>query len=322
MDPRPESSIDRRRLFQAALAAGVGAAVCPQVASASVDDPAPKWEFSLNTSTIRGQKLSVPEQYRVAAEAGYTHIEPWLRDLDQYLEGGGSLADLKKLSDDLGLKVVSVIAFPQWIVDDTSKRQAALEDARRAMDVTRQLGGELIAAPPAGGTNESLDLFAVADHYAALLEVGRQQGVVPQLEVWGFSKTLSRLGEAVLVAVESNHPDACVLPDVYHVYKGGSQPDGLRLLNGTSIHLYHLNDFPADPPRETITDAHRVYPGDGVGPVVETLRLLAQIGSPAILSLELFNPEYWKQDALHVARTGLAKMQASVAAAAKADENR
>ena len=33
------------------------------------------------------------------------------------------------------------------------------------------------------------------------------------------------------------------------------------------------------------------------------------------LSLELFNPEYWQQDALVVARTGLEKMKAVVAAA-------
>ena len=54
--------------------------------------------------------------------------------------------------------------------------------------------------------------------------------VIPQLEVWGFSKTLSKLGETMLVAIESNQPQACVLLDVYHLYKGGSDFTGLRLL--------------------------------------------------------------------------------------------
>jgi 2-keto-myo-inositol isomerase len=31
-----------------------------------------------------------------------------------------------------------------------------------------------------------------------------------------------------------------------------------------------------------------------------------------VLSLELFNREYWKQDPLEVAKTGLTKMKASV----------
>ena len=76
---------------------------------------------------------------------------------------------------------------------------------------------------PGRDEDVSVDLLAAAERYRALCELGEQMGVVPQVEVWGFSKTLKRLGEAVLVAVESGHPEACVLPDVYHLYKGGSR---------------------------------------------------------------------------------------------------
>ena len=76
-----------------------------------------------------------------------------------------------------------------------------------------------------------------------------------------------------------------------------------------------MNDYPADPPRETIKDADRVYPGDGIAPLTQTLQGLFATGFRGTLSLELFNPEYWKQDALLVARTGLEKMKESVAKA-------
>src|SRR5262249_31565922 len=131
-------------------------------------------------------------------------------------------------------------------------------------------------------------------------------------EVWGFSKTMSRLAETVYVAVESRHPRACVLPDVYHLYKGGSGFDSLKLLSGTAVQVFHMNDYPAEPPRETITDAHRVYPGDGVAPLKTILKDMRQAGFRGILSLELFNPDYWKQDALVVGKTGLEKMRAAV----------
>jgi sugar phosphate isomerase/epimerase len=137
-------------------------------------------------------------------------------------------------------------------------------------------------------------------------------GVVPQVELWGFSKSLSRLGEVFFVAIESGHPKACVLTDVYHIYKGGSDPSGLALVRGDRMHVMHMNDYPADPPRETISDAHRVYPGDGVAPLDKILRTLRDIGFRGMLSLELFNREYWKQDPLTVARTGLERMRASV----------
>ena len=138
-------------------------------------------------------------------------------------------------------------------------------------------------------------------------------GVVPQLEVWGFSKTLTRLSTAVMFAVETGHPKACVLADAYHLYKGGSDVNGVRLLGPLGMHVMHVNDYPADPPRERITDAMRVYPGDGVAPLKQIFTTLRDIGYRGYLSLELFNEKYWKEaDALTVASTGLQKTREAV----------
>ena len=74
-----------------------------------------------------------------------------------------------------------------------------------------------------------------------------------------------------------------------------------------------MNDYPADPPREKINDAARVYPGDGVAPITEILRTVLANGFQGALSLELFNRDYWKQDPEVVLRTGLEKMKKVVA---------
>jgi sugar phosphate isomerase/epimerase len=273
-------------------------------------------KYALNMSTIRGQKLSVPDQVELAAKAGYDGIEPWINELRQYEQGGGSLSDLRKRIADHGLAVPSAIGFAEWIVNDDQRRAAGLEQAKKDMDLVRSIGGTHIAAPPAGATRETnLDLFAAAERFRALIEVGAQIGVIPQLEVWGFSTTLSKLGETMLVATESRHEKACVLLDVYHLYKGGSEFRGLHLVSGAAMHCFHMNDYPASPPRETIRDADRVYPGDGIAPLAAILRDLAASGFAGTLSLELFNPTYWQQDALSVARTGLEKMKAAVARA-------
>jgi sugar phosphate isomerase/epimerase len=115
------------------------------------------------------------------------------------------------------------------------------------------------------------------------------------------------------VGVEAAHPCACVLLDVYHIFKGGSDFDGLPMFAASRMYNFHVNDYPANPPRETIKDAQRVYPGDGIAPLAKVFRTLRDNGYRGALSLELFNPEYWKQDALEVARTGLEKTKASVA---------
>jgi 2-keto-myo-inositol isomerase len=151
----------------------------------------------------------------------------------------------------------------------------------------------------------------VAERYRALLELGDRMGVVPEMEFWGPSPVVSRLGQAAQVAMESGHPKACILADVFHLYKGGSTLEGLRLLSGTAMHVLHFNDYPSLP-RNSITDAERVYPGDGAAPLKTILQDLKAIGFRGFLSLELFNRDYWKQDALSVARTGLEKMRSVV----------
>lgn len=310
-------TVSRRDFLTASLATG---AVAASHSSSLADTPKPtgsEFTYCFNTSTIRGQKLSIVDEIEIVGKAGYDGIEPWVREIEAYVKDGGSLKDLKKRLDDHGLQVESAIGFAQWIVDDDEKRAAGLETAKRDMDLVAQLGGTHIAAPPVGAHRGSgpVDLFKAAERYRALIEVGVEIGVIPQVEVWGFSDNLSRLGESIFVAIEAGHPQACLLPDIYHIYKGGSDFAGLNIVAGSSIHCFHVNDYPADPPRDTIADKDRVYPGDGVAPVSEILRTVAANGCKAALSLELFNPSYWEQDAMEVAKTGLEKTKEAVAKA-------
>ncbi len=190
-----------------------------------------------------------------------------------------------------------------------------LEAMKRDMDRVAQIGGAHVAAPPIGAhesTASSLDLHKTAERYAVLLELGKQMGVTPILELWGFSKNLSRLGEVAFVAIESQQPSAAMLLDIYHLHKGGSEFSGLRLINGAALPLLHVNDYPASPPREQITDAQRVYPGDGVAPFGEIYTSLRDTGFRGYLSLELFNRDYWKQSPAKVARIGLEKTRETV----------
>lgn len=311
-----------RRQFSvaSALALTCGAAL-PRSSAASASSPpalsaAMPIRFALNTSTIRGQKLAIEQQVDLCANCGYDAIEPWMEDLNRYVQQGGQLADLRKRIEDSGITVESAIGFAHWIVDDPDRRRAGLEEARRDMDLLVQIGGKRIAAPPVGAQDAAgPPLQTIAERYRALLEVGAEIGVVAELELWGFSKTLSRLPELAYVATAAEHTDACVLPDFYHIYKGGSDFSGLAMIEATRMPVFHINDYPADPPRETISDAQRVFPGDGVCPLPETIAMLIQHGFNGHFSLELFNPEYWQRDPRQVAEEGLRKSKQVVAAA-------
>jgi len=298
---------------------GLGSAAAllePTATLAKERSAAEPFGYCMNTSTIRGQGLPIEAEVDLIAKAGYQAIEPWISELDAHVKSGGSLKDLGKRIHDLGLTVESAIGFAEWIVDDVARRQKGLDQAKREMEMVAQIGGKRYAAPPVGATDKrDCDLLKIAGRYGELIKVGLQVGVVPQVELWGFSQTLCRLGEVALVAIECGQSEACMLLDIYHIYKGGSSLSGLPLLNGAGLHVIHLNDYPGEPSRKEITDAQRVFPGDGVAPLGDIFRALRNIGFRGYLSLELFNRDYWQQDALTVAKTGLEKTRTLVQAA-------
>ena len=91
------------------------------------------------------------------------------------------------------------------------------------------------------------------------------------------------------------------------MYIADSGFDGLKLLNGDIIGIFQFNDAPATPSKDQLKDEHRVYPGDGILPLPKILKDLYGIGYRGCISLELYNPNYYKENLQKVAETGLQK---------------
>jgi len=317
--------LNRRKLLQLA-ALSTAAAVIPQRnfgagslpgtedASADHANSAARsagFTFCLNTATIMGHKLGFVNELKTAAKAGFRSVEIWMNSLQQYLDSGGSIRDAAAIIGDLGLTIENCIGFSEWIVDDETRRNKAIEQLRREMDLLAGINCRRIAAPPMGATDGPvLDLKTVAERYRNILELGAQKGVIPQLELWGFSNNLKHVSEVAYVAIESGHPAAKVLLDVFHIFKGGSSIDTLHIVNPSGMEIFHMNDYPANLPPSQITDADRIYPTDGVAPLERILLLLSKPSKPLVLSFEVFNEKYYKQDPLLVTKTALQKMTA------------
>lgn len=301
--------MNRRDLLKVAAAAGA-ATFFPLTGYAANNTPKARFRYCLNTSTIRGQGLGLLENIDVAARAGYDGMELWVRDIKSYLEQGHSSRSLRKYLQDSGITVENAIGFAPCLVSDDKQRKQGLAQMKEEMELMAALDCERIAAPPAGVEKDSApDFFTMGQYYHELLNLGRQTGVMPHLEFWGASPTLYQFGQALMVAASANDADARLLPDVYHMFRGDSGFEGLKMVSGDFIELFHVNDYPGNIEREKQTDADRVYPGDGVAPMEQILNDLDNMGGTKVLSLELFNPGYWKQDALEVAKTGLRKIK-------------
>jgi 2-keto-myo-inositol isomerase len=288
-----------------ALLAGVGSSLPAQSA-----ERAPM-TLALNTSTIRPAPLET--KVRIAAEMGYDGIEVWDNELADHEGKGESLEDLGKLIADLGLFVPNVIGLWGCMPADDAERPAALETSKQRMERAVKVGARHIAAIPTPD-REEIDVIWAGERYREILEIGDEVGITPAVEFVGFFKGINRLGEAAAIGIESNHPKACLVTDTFHLYRGGSMFKGIRHLNGSFIAVCHFNDAPAFPPQFHQGDKDRIFPGDGVMPLVEFVSDLRAIGFNGPLSLETFNRDHWQQDPRKIARIGIEKMQAIVEA--------
>ena len=251
------------------------------------------FRISLNTSTIRGYKLPVEQQIDLCAETGFEGIELWASDVKSYIKQGGTPEALHRQIKQYGLVLENMITFSTWIADDPVRRAEGIRMMREDMELAVRLGGSYIAAPVQGISGiEREKLSEYSSRYHTILEDGDEIGVTPIIELWG-SGALNQLSDAAAITIGTAHPKAAMLLDFYHLYRGGNSFDSLWQINGKSLPVFHINDYPASLPRETLKDADRVFPGDGVCPFNKVLPLLYQTGFRGALSIELFNSTYW-----------------------------
>lgn len=101
------------------------------------------FRISLNTSTISGYKLPVREQIELCAEAGFDGIELWVRDVETYMQEGGTPEEIAQLLKDSNLILENMISFSNWIADDPEKREEGCRNMQKDMELTARLGGKI-----------------------------------------------------------------------------------------------------------------------------------------------------------------------------------
>lgn len=249
---------------------------------------------SLNTSTLLHYELDVATQIDLVADAGFDGIELWMSNIKSFLGQGGTTRELKDKLTQRGLVLENIIGFSKWCSDNADERNQAIDQLREEMMITAGMGGAFIAAPVQG--IESIDRTkydAYAERYAAILTLGDETSVTPILELWGMG-ALNKIADCAQIAIATGHEKATMLLDFYHVYRGGNHWDTIGLLNGKKLPVIHMNDYPATPAYNQLTDADRVLPGEGVCPFDKVIPELYNAGFRGGFSVELFNKAYWE----------------------------
>lgn len=263
-----------------------------------------RFRYCLNASTIR--TTSILRQIEVAQQAGYEAIELWHDHIDEYLRTGGTLKNIRTALDDHGIAVPTTIYLAGWFQPAGQEHTTALEEVRRRLEQSAAVGATYaVAGPPAGKADRALG----ARHYAELLELGKSFGVKPAFEYLGFVDDINTIDDAVEIIERSGHPDATVVVDPFHCWRGGGLMTSLQKLKASQIAISHFNDAPPFPPASEQEDSDRVLPGEGAIDLPLYCKELSATGYDGFLSLELFREDLWAQDPLKVATLGLEKMR-------------
>jgi len=268
-----------------------------------------RFPYCLNASTI--QTTPLLRQIEVAAAAGYEAIELWHRDINAHLRAQGTLRDIRQALDDHGLAVPTTIYLRDWFDTTGEVHTQAMQECRRRLEQAAELGAlHVIASPPSGPA----DYERGAKRYRQLLEMGIALGPKPAMEFLGFVDQLNTIEDALEIVRQCGHPQASIILDPFHVFRGGGSMESIAQLDEHQIAISHFNDAPSAPPREQQHDEDRVYPGDGHLDLPRYVDLLWQTGYRGYLSLELFREDLWARDPLEAAREGLEKMREVVEA--------
>jgi 2-keto-myo-inositol isomerase len=258
-------------------------------------------KLCLNGATIMRSPLA--DDAVIAAECGYSALEIWAGKIDAYRDRH-ALEEFGAKLRELGVAPWCINSIENITHRDASGRKDVLAEVERVAAIARAVGAPSIVVvpgvrPDGASAGESVDdaveaLGAMSDaarDVALAFEfLGKPGCAVPTLEM------------ALEIVARVDRPNVGIVIDTFHFYAGGSAIGDLARVPVDKLLVVHLNGC-EDVPKPELTDAHRLYPGEGVIPIEAILRALRARGYDGMASIEIFRPAYWEQDPREIART-------------------
>jgi 2-keto-myo-inositol isomerase len=245
----------------------------------------------INGATTR--PYSLEEDLVAAGAAGFPLVEIWAGKLQTYLEHH-TVAELRQALEAAGVEVAAICPYRLQCFGDWRQGLAAVE---RAAALAAELGAPpLLVCPDAPGAEETgPDALARAGERArTYAEAAGRAGVRLAIEPLGGHRFVPGPREAMaLIRAAGSPPELGLMLDTFHYYKSGVPDADVAAVPAERWVILHVNDCPPGP-AATLRDADRLYPGEGILPLVATLQHFQDIGFTGAASVEVFRPEYWE----------------------------
>jgi sugar phosphate isomerase/epimerase len=246
--------------------------------------------------TITTRAWNIEEAIENYAQAGLGGITIWR----QALEGCHAPA-VGRMARQAGLQVVSLCRGGFFPAVTHSKRQAALDDNRRALEQAAQLGAPLLVLVPGAAPGQSLQASRtqIAEGIAALLPeaqaAGVRLGIEPLHPMYAADRSaINTLRQANELCAALASPWVGVVVDVYHLWWDPDLPAEIaRCAQGGWLAAFHLSDWLANT-RDLLND--RGLMGEGCIPLRELRHQVESGGFNGFHEVEIFSERWWARD--------------------------
>ena len=250
------------------------------------------------------------EDIRSASAGGFPAVEIWAGKLDAYL-ARHSLADLGAAVRDAGLSVAALCPYSLQMFGEWRR---GLDGVERGIEVAHAVGSPLLLvcpdAPPQGmDAGEALKWAGErARVYGDAAQAG---GVRLAVEPLGGHPFVPGPRQAMALIDAAGHPALSLMMDTFHYHKSRVPEIDVEAVPPALWSILHVNDVPGGPP-EGLSDADRLYPGEGVLPLGATLSRFARAGYVGPVSVEVFRREYWELPIDEIVRRSFAGVAAAL----------
>lgn len=243
-------------------------------------------DLVLHAGTLRN--ASVAEKCAAARAGGFRALTLWPSDVEHARAEGLGLADLKRMIGDHGLVVADLDALLRWLPDEVIPPGVPAASEPEFYAIAEGVGGRSLNVVQGFGAR--VDLDRAAEALAGVCDRAREHGLLVTLEYLPWSG-IPDARTALTIVERSGRANATLMFDSWHSFRGPTDDAQLEAIPGARIGSVQLNDAPAEPSDDLVTETlnARLLPGEGAIPLLRWIRLLDRIGSRAPIGVEVFS---------------------------------
>lgn len=245
-------------------------------------------DLVLHAGTLR--RASVAEKCAAAVAGGFAAITLYPEDVARARAEGLTLRDVRRCVDDHGLVVADLDPLLRWLPGEPIPAGMPAATEAQFYEIAEAVGARSLNV--AQGFGKSVDLDRAAEALAGVCDRAWEYGLLVTLEYLPWSG-IPDAATALAIVERSGRPNAVLMFDTWHTFRGPTTEAQLRALPGARIGCVQLNDAPAEGTGDLVAETlnARLLPGAGAIPLVRWLRILDEIGSKAPLGVEVFSAE-------------------------------